>query len=100
MPRDTHRFASTRRASRRSIQRAMRTAGCQRPSRRCSSVYPRLCQSITKRTVLVRSVNQVTASVGNAGGFCTMTRSGRRSARRLRHSLKASRKASPVANPE
>ena len=30
-PRDTHRFASTRRASRRSNQRASRTAGCQRP---------------------------------------------------------------------
>ena len=28
------------------------------------------------RTVRVRSVNQVTARVGKAGGFCTMTRSG------------------------
>ena len=37
-PRDTQRFASTRRASRRSNQRASRTAGCHAPSRRRSSV--------------------------------------------------------------
>ena len=51
-PRDTHRFASTRRASRRSSHRASRMAGCQWPRRRRSSVYPRLCQSMKNRTPL------------------------------------------------
>ena len=76
-PRDTHRFASTRRASRRSSHRASRTAGCQWPRRSRSSVYPRLCQSMTNRTPRRRSAHQVTANVGNAGGFWTRTRSGR-----------------------
>jgi hypothetical protein len=84
-PRETQRFASTRLASRRSNHRAKRTAGCRCPRRRRRSVYPRLCQSITNRTPRLRSENQATASVGNAGGFCTSTTSGRFNLRSVRH---------------
>ena len=49
---------------------------------------------MTNRTPRRRSENQVTASVGKAGGFCTSTRSGRGSRLSVRQRRKLTRAAS------